>query len=123
MIATRGRSKWPSRRSPKPNPDPDTRLARPARQRTSSGILDHVLDAIHRLAALCGPAFLVILHKLDVGEFRHLARQVGQIEILAGRPAERLLEDHLTNVLAVDVVDELARTGRVRTVLDDGDAF
>src|SRR5262245_19207037 len=86
---------------------------------TLTGRLDHVLDAIHRFAALLRPAFLVVLHKLDVGKLGHFARQVGQIEILACRPAERLLEDHLANVLAVDVVDELTGAGRVRAILDD----
>src|SRR5437763_11720426 len=32
---------------------------------SSACLLDHVLDAIHRFAALLRPAFLVVLHKLD----------------------------------------------------------
>src|SRR5687767_12841838 len=85
----------------------------------SAGLLDRLLDAIHGLAALGGPAFLVVLHQLDLREPRHLARQVRQVEVLPRRAAERLREDHLAHVLAVHIVDEAARPCAVRTALDD----
>src|SRR5256885_16858513 len=62
----------------------------PQGQRASACFLDHVLDAIHRLAALLGPALFVVFHKLDVGERWHLARQVGQVEVLACGSPKRL---------------------------------
>src|SRR3990170_3035801 len=86
----------------------------------SASLLDRLLDAIHRLAALGRPASLVVLHDLEVREPGHLAGQVGQVEVLARRAAERLLEDHLAHVLAIHVVDELARPNGVRSALDDG---
>jgi len=84
-----------------------------ASRRASARLLDRFLDAPHRLATLGCPASLVVLHELDVGKARHLARELGQVEVLARRTAERVLEDQLTNVLAVNVVDELAGVRRV----------
>src|SRR5687768_8463244 len=70
----------------------------------SAGLLDGLLDALQGLAALRGPARLVVLHQLDVREARHLAGQVGQVEVLARRAAEGFLEDRLAHVLAVHEV-------------------
>src|SRR5476649_2223149 len=53
---------------------------------TSAGVLQHVLDLFHGGRALLGPAVLVVFQKLDRGEHRQAARQLGQVEIAARRP-------------------------------------
>src|SRR5574339_1114299 len=95
-----------ARTSPKGRATPS--MVMPAK-RGSARLLDGLLDALHGLAALRGPARLVVLDELDVREARHLAGQVGQVEVLARRAAEGFLQDNLAHVLAVHVVDELAR--------------
>src|SRR6185503_10414328 len=68
---------------------------------TSARVLKHVLDLLHGLGALGGPAFLVVLHQLDRRQGRQAARQLGEVEVAAGRPAEGRLQDRLAHVLAV----------------------
>src|SRR5215207_2842458 len=85
--------------------------------------LDGFLELLERLGALRVPALLVVFEELQARERRHGARQRREVEVLARRPAEGRLQDHLTDVLARDVVDELLRRVRVRPALDDRDAL
>src|SRR4051812_9611183 len=81
--------------------------------------LNGFLELLERLGALRVPALLVVFEELQARERRHGARQRREVEVLARRPAEGRLQDHLTDVLARDVVDELLRRVRVRPALDD----
>src|SRR4029079_8270284 len=45
---------------------------------TSAGVLDHVLDLLQGLGALLGPAVLVVLDQLHLGERRQAAGQAGE---------------------------------------------
>src|SRR6478736_3189701 len=73
---------------------------------TLAGVLQHVLDLLEGLGALLRPAVLVVLDELDLRQRRHAAGQGGEVDVAARRPPEGGLEDHLTHVFAVDVVDE-----------------
>src|SRR5476649_2889786 len=111
--------------APKLRPTPSIRIEVKGDRmpHASAGLLDQVLDLRHGRGALRGPGRLVVGHQLDRRQRRHAARQLREVEILAGRPAERLGEDQLAHVLAVDEVDEsLGRVG-VGSALEDGAAL
>src|SRR5579885_1599514 len=82
-------------------------------------LLDDVLDLLQRLRALGGPAFLVVLDELDRRHRRHVAGQLAEVDVRAGRAAEGRLQDHLARGLGVDEVDERIGGLRVRPALDD----
>src|SRR5215470_14725523 len=71
---------------------------------TLAAVLDDVLDLLEGLGALLGPAFLVVLGELDRRHRRHAARQLGEVDVAAGRAAVSRLQDHLTRGLGVDEV-------------------
>src|ERR1043165_980704 len=90
---------------------------------TSARAADDVLDLLRGLDALLDPGILVIVDQLHVGELRHRARQLRQIEILPRRAAERKAQDRLAHVLARHIVDDLFGVLGVRAALDDRNAF
>src|SRR5437899_3084985 len=94
-----------------------------AQNGTSPRLLDDLLDLRHRRRTLFGPARLVVGGDLDRRQGGHVARQLGEIEVLARRTAEGLGEDQLARVLAVDEIDEGLGALGVRAALDDGNAL
>src|SRR5262249_27878713 len=66
----------------------------------SARALDDLLYLLHGLDALRHPGILVIVDDLDVGQLRHRARQLREVEVLARRPAEGKAQDRLAHVLA-----------------------
>src|SRR5690349_23841655 len=84
---------------------------------------DDILDFLRGFGALFHPGVLVIIDELDVGELRHLPRQLGEIKIASRSATEREAQDLLSDVLARDVIGERLRVLGVRAALDNGDAF
>src|ERR1043166_4239644 len=65
----------------------------------SARAADDVLDLRRGLDALLDPGVLVVVDQLHVGELRHRARQLRQVEVLPRRAAEREAQDRLAHVL------------------------
>src|SRR4051794_38527935 len=84
---------------------------------------NNVLDLLRGLDALLDPCVFVVVHDLDVGELRHLSRQLRQVEILPGSAPECESQDLLAHVLARHIVDKLLCVVGIRAALDHGDAF
>src|SRR3954447_10115194 len=91
--------------------------------RASACRLDGVLQLLERFRTLRRPALLVIGQDLEARQRRHAAGELREVEVLARRPSEGRLEDHLAHVLAGHVIDEPLRTLRVRRAPDDRDAL
>src|SRR6185436_15643790 len=89
----------------------------------SAGFLDDIFDLVERGRSYCRPCRLVVRQDLEARKRRHVAGEVGEVQVLTRRAAESPLDDHLAHILAIDVVDKGLSGVQVRSALDDRHAF
>src|SRR4051794_511331 len=82
-----------------------------------------VLDLLRGFDALLDPGVFVVVDELDIGELRHLSRQLRQVKVLPRGAPKCKAQDLLAHVLSRYIVDKLLCVVGIRAALDHGDAF